>query len=106
MRRFRLQNAESGEFQIDYLGLFGETQEPDARQMVESIAGDPSHNRLMIVDEHAVNGGPTLREYTLGGPYTGRSLPTDSFAAAAVAAFDLADIVRALGLAEACTSGP
>jgi 3-phytase len=195
VRRFRVQTDAAGELQIDYLGSFGETREPGALQVVESIAGDPSHNRLLIADEyvpgkfapeeprspHAADSGSTLREYTLDGHYTGRSLPADTFATEAegvalwscrdgagywiavdqrnpltvfhlfernglapagsfqghttgqtdgialhaastaafpdgalfavhhdeaVAAFDLADIARTLGLAEACTGDP
>ncbi|MGV8940360.1 MAG: phytase [Lysobacter sp.] len=181
VRRFRVQTDAVGELQIDYLGSFGETKEPGALQVVESIAGDPSHNRLLIANEYVADNASTLREYTLDGRYTGRSLPRDTFATEAegvalwscrdgagywvavdqrnpltvfhlferrnlapagsfqgqttgqtdgialhaastasfpdgalfavhhdkaVAAFDLAHIARALGLAEACTSAP
>ncbi len=43
--------------------------------MVESIAGDPAHDRLLIADEDR-RVGSTLREYDLSGQrYLGRSLP-------------------------------
>lgn len=102
VRRFRVQTDAVGELQIDYLGSFGETTEPGALQVVESIAGDSGHNRLLIAEEHVADAhaadgqladaageqrpadsGSTLREYTLDGHYTGRSLPADTFTAEA-----------------------
>ena len=50
--------------------------------MVESIAGDPANDRLLIADEDRRHES-TLREYTFSGRYTGRSLPQDSFGAEA-----------------------
>ena len=50
--------------------------------MVESIAGDPANDRLLVADEDTRHAS-TLREYTFSGRYTGRSLPQDSFGAEA-----------------------
>ena len=54
---------------------------------VESIAGDPSRQRLLIADERflTADGGiaSTLREYRFDGRATGKSLPHDMFAAEA-----------------------
>ena len=44
-------------------------------RMVESIAGDASHDRLLIAEEDR-RVGSTLRDYTLDGLYRGHSLPT------------------------------
>jgi len=65
-------------FDVKYLDAFGDTSEAAALRMVESIAGDPVHARLLIADEerrHTSN----LREYGFDGRYTGRSLPEGTF---------------------------
>ena len=59
------------------LGHFGGTTEATALRMVESIAGDPVHGRLLIADERMPRS--TLREYTLDGQATGRAVPEGSF---------------------------
>jgi 3-phytase len=64
------------------LGQFGDTTEAGALRMVESIAGDPFHDRLLIAEED-VRVGTTLREYRMDGSYTGRDLPPDRFQAQA-----------------------
>lgn len=68
--------------QAELVGMFGDTTEAGALRMVESIAGDPLHDRLLIAEED-LRVGTTLREYTLSGHYTGRSLPPEHFAAQA-----------------------
>ncbi|MDH5823529.1 phytase [Luteimonas sp. RD2P54] len=77
VRRYRLQRAADA-FQAEYLGAFGDTSERGALRMVESIAGDPLHDRLLVADEDRRNVS-TLREYTLDGRYTGVDLPDGSF---------------------------
>jgi 3-phytase len=64
------------------VGEFGDTTEAGALRMVESIAGDPFHDRLLIAEED-VRVGTTLREYHMDGRYTGRDLPPDRFQAQA-----------------------
>ncbi len=56
------------------LGQFGDTTEAGALRMVESIAGDPANDRVLIAEED-VRVGTTLREYRLDGRWTGQSLP-------------------------------
>lgn len=84
VRRYRLRL--DGEYErilaADYLGAFGETSEQAALRRVESIAGDPSHDRLLIADEDLARAS-TLREYTLAGRYTGGGVPAGSFQAQA-----------------------
>lgn len=77
VRRYRLQLVDDG-VQARYLGAFGDTSEAGALRMVESIAGDPAHDRLLIADEHRGTRS-NLREYTLGGRFAGRSLPEGTF---------------------------
>ncbi|MFY2763035.1 phytase [Arenimonas sp. MALMAid1274] len=63
-------------------GQFGDTTPAGALRMVESIAGDPAHDRLLIAEED-VRVGTTLREYRMDGSYTGRNLPPERFQAQA-----------------------
>ncbi|WP_222565098.1 phytase [Novilysobacter antarcticus] len=83
VRRFHVELDDDG-FSARYLGSFGDTAEPGALRVVESIAGDPAFDRLMIADERfpgsSGRNASTLREYTLAGRYAGRSLPEDTFA--------------------------
>lgn len=59
-------------------GSFGATAGEGVLRMVESIAGDAAHDRLLIADEYRASGS-TLREYHLDGRYAGRDLPDDTF---------------------------
>lgn len=87
VRRYRVQFDQDGRLIAHYGGAFGDTREATALRMVESIAGDPAYERLLIADESTSDKGrrhqSTLREYTFSGRYTGRSLPQDSFGAEA-----------------------
>ncbi|MDQ3617590.1 MAG: phytase [Pseudomonadota bacterium] len=65
-----------------YLGSFGDTTAANALRMVESIAGDPANDRLLIADEDRRHVS-TLREYSFAGDFTRRSLPEASFGAEA-----------------------
>ena len=82
VRRYRVQFDQAGRLRANYGGAFGDTREASALRMVESIAGDPANDRLLIADEDRRHDS-TLREYTFSGRYTGRSLPQDSFGAEA-----------------------
>jgi len=74
VRRFRVNVDIEGRLHARYDGSFGDTTEAGALRMVESIAGDPVHDRLLIADEDR-RVGSTLREYRLDGRYRGFSLP-------------------------------
>lgn len=75
VKRFSLQlDGDGGPVRGQYLGAFGDITEAGALRMVESIAGDPAHDRLLIADED-VRVGSTLRDYALEGRYRGDSLP-------------------------------
>ncbi len=82
VRRYRVQFNQAGHLVAHYAGAFGDTREASALRMVESIAGDPANDRLLIADEDRRHES-TLREYSFSGRYTGRSLPQDSFSAEA-----------------------
>lgn len=79
VRRYRIRLDPETGLQTSYAGSFGDTSEAAALRMVESIWGDPTHDRLLIADEDRRHAS-TLREYTLAGRFTGNSLPDDSFA--------------------------
>lgn len=74
VKRFQVRVEEGGKLETRLLGQFGDTAPAGALRMVESIAGDPAHRRLLIAEEDR-RVGSTLRDYTLAGRYSGRSLP-------------------------------
>ena len=78
VRRYRLRFDAEGGFTAESQGHFGDTGQADALRIVESIAGDAAHDRLLIADEYRPQS--TLREYTLAGRATGRQVPDDTFA--------------------------
>ncbi|RNF86005.1 phytase [Montanilutibacter psychrotolerans] len=81
VRRFRV-NVAADALRTEYAGSFGDTAPASALRMVESIAGDPAHDRLLIADEDRRHAS-TLREYSFSGHFTGRSVPEASFGAEA-----------------------
>ena len=87
VRRYRVELGSANGFTAAFTGSFGDTTAPGALRVVESIAGDAAFDRLMIADERFPGGTgqntSTLREYTLAGRFTGRSLPDETFASEA-----------------------
>lgn len=75
--RFRLRLPADGGPVVETRMHFGDTSEEGALRMVESIAGDAEHDRLLIADERMPRS--TLREYTLDGRATGRAVPENMF---------------------------
>lgn len=76
VKRFRVRVKDGGKLETRLLGQFGDTGAAGALRMVESIAGDPAHDRLLIAEEDR-RVGSTLRDYRLAaGTYNGHSLPT------------------------------
>lgn len=79
VRRYRV-DASGEELRAQFLGAFGATEGRGRLRVVESIAGDSAHGRLLIADENRRDGdSSTLHEYDLEGRYTGRSLPDGTF---------------------------
>jgi len=87
VRRYRVLFDQDGRLRATYAGSFGDTGEASALRVVESIAGDPANDRLLIADEGTTAepgpGESTLHEYTFSGRATGRRLPQASFRAQA-----------------------
>jgi 3-phytase len=78
VRRYGLRvHADGTAVEARHLGAFGDTG-AGALRMVESIGGDPVHDRLLVADEYRRDHS-SLREYRLGGAYAGRSLPDGTF---------------------------
>lgn len=76
VKRFQVRVEDGGKLEARLLGQFGDTGAAGALRMVESIAGDPAHDRLLIAEEDR-RVGSTLRDYRVAtGTYNGHSLPT------------------------------
>jgi len=80
VRRYRFEHVADGTPHVTPLGTYGSTDPQTALRIVESIAGDPAHDRVLVADED-LRHRPTLHAYTLEGRYTGRSLPPGTFGA-------------------------
>jgi 3-phytase len=79
VRRYRLRFDDQGHLDAAYLGSFGETEGPARLRMVESIAGDRVHGRLLVAEEDQASPS-NLHVYDFSGRWTGRSLPEGTFA--------------------------
>lgn len=90
VKRFRVSRDAQGQVHARLDAAFGATDEQGALRMVESIAGDPAHDRLLIADEDR-RVGSTLRDYTLAGEYRGFSLPAFDADAEGVALWPCSD---------------
>ncbi len=73
IKRFRVR-LEGDRVESELASTFGATDEAGALRMVESIAGDPAFDRLLIADEDR-RVGSTLRDYSRSGQYREFSLP-------------------------------
>ena len=77
-----------------YEKSFGETAAPGALRVVESIYGDPAHDRLLIAEEDEdPETGLVIKVYDLAGRYTGTRIGKGVFEAQAegIALFACAD---------------
>ena len=87
VRRYRVTFEDARRFSVRDEGAFGDTTEAAALRIVESIAGDPAQQRLLVADEFTSDRGDrrtsSLREYTFDGQPTGRELPAGTFEAEA-----------------------
>src|SRR3546814_713054 len=67
VRRYRVTFADPMHFLVRDEGSFGDTSEAAALRIVESIAGDPDRQRLLVADEYTSDEGgrhpSNLREY-------------------------------------------
>ncbi|TAA12216.1 phytase [Pseudoxanthomonas winnipegensis] len=87
VRRFEVDLQPDGGLQVRAAGSFGDTGQAGMLRMVESIAGDPAHDRLLIADEDR-RVGSTFRDYTLEGRFRGASLPVFLADAEGIALWD------------------
>lgn len=79
VRRYRVTIDEADAPSARLIGSFGATTPERALRIVESIAGDPAYDRLLIADEDTRHGA-TLRDYRLDGRPRRTSLAADTFA--------------------------
>ncbi|MDH5834675.1 phytase [Luteimonas kalidii] len=68
LRRFQVRVDVAGRPHVDAGIAFGDTRPALALHVVESLVGDPVHDRLLVADEHRER--RALREYTLAGRAT------------------------------------
>jgi 3-phytase len=59
------------------LAAFGETVDPGVVRTVESVWGDPEHDRLLVADENPA--GRNLKVYDLAGRFTGTTVGSGLF---------------------------
>lgn len=78
IHRFAIAFDDDGQLQARDAGAFGSTDAATALRIVESIAGDPARQRLLIADEDTRQES-TLREYGFDGRATGRRIAPGSF---------------------------
>lgn len=90
VKRFRVSRDAQGAIHTELSASFGATDAQGALRMVESIAGDPAHDRLLIADEDR-RVGSTLRDYSLAGAYRQFSLPAFDADAEGVALWACSD---------------
>lgn len=79
VRRYRLRFDQQGHVEATHAGTFGETTGPARLNLVESIAGDPAHGRLLVAEEDRTSPS-NLHVYGFDGRWSGRSLPEGTFA--------------------------
>lgn len=85
--RLEVERSDSGEVveaKARFEKAFGETESPGALRVVESIFGDPAHDRLLIAeeDESPVT-GLVIKVYDLEGRFTGQQIGKGIFEAQA-----------------------
>ena len=80
VRRYRFEHHDGRTSRVTALGTYGSTDPETALRIVESIAGDPAHDQVLVADED-LRHRATLHAYTLEGRYTGRALPAGTFEA-------------------------
>ncbi len=85
-------SAQGKGFKANFVRSFGETTPEGALRWVESIVGDPVHDRLMIAEEH-LETGTAVRVYDSAGHYTGQDIGRELFKGQAegIALFACAD---------------
>lgn len=81
VHRFHATRAGGG-IQASHQGAFGDTSEPGALRVVESIFGDPGNDRLLIAEEDETFANE-FKVYDLGGRFAGRTVGAGLLAAQA-----------------------
>jgi 3-phytase len=79
VKRYRVILGERGVESAALLQRFGDTGEAGAIRWIESIVGDPQHDRLLIPEEYIETEPGEIRLYDLAGRYLGRDLGAGMF---------------------------
>jgi 3-phytase len=76
VRRYRVTRS-GARIEGSLQATFGDTEGPGVLRVVESIAVDPAHDRLLIAEEQ--EGASMLKAYTLDGRFRGEIVPASFF---------------------------
>jgi len=79
VRRYAMTPAGAG-YRAMLLSSFGDSSERGALRVVESIWGDPAHDRLLVAEEDETYANE-LKVYDLAGNFTGRTIGGEVFQA-------------------------
>ena len=76
VRRYRV-TRDGGRIVASLAATFGATDGPGVLRVVESVAVDPTHDRLLVAEEQ--EGASMLKGYTLDGRFRGEIIPASFF---------------------------
>jgi 3-phytase len=76
VRHYRVGMGDGG-VEATLLNTFGDTEGDGVLRVVESIAADPDHDRLLVAEER--EGASMIKGYTLGGAFRGEIIPETFF---------------------------
>lgn len=79
VKRFRVLLGDDGVERASLVTQFGDTTPAGAVRWIESIVGDPLHDRLLIPEEYIDEEPGEIRLYDLAGRYQGRDLGSRMF---------------------------
>jgi 3-phytase len=93
IKRFRVLLGDGGVERTSLLAAYGDTSEAGAVRWIESIVGDPLHDRVLIPEEYIEREPGEIRIYDHGGRYRGRDLGRGLFGGQpeGLALYDCAD---------------
>lgn len=93
VKRFAVTLDGEGRVRAQLLQAFGDTGEAGAVRWIESIAGDPQNDRLLIPEEYIEEEPGAIRLYDTAGNYLGKDLGSGLFGGQpeGIALYDCAD---------------
>lgn len=79
VKRFRVQLGDQGVTAASVVSSYGDTTETGAIRWIESIVGDPHHDRVLIPEEYIESEPGEIRVYDHGGRYRGQDMGSGLF---------------------------